>query len=232
MASKMAAMVLAIGVGLAGVGVQQTYAAETWDNLVEVKTKKLDAVYLLPGADFRTYTKVMIDKPEVAFKKDWLRDYNRTTMGLTSRLSERDAQRMLERGSTGFEDIFAKAYRSAGYEVVTAPGADVLRLRTGVLNVDVSAPDTMTAGRSVTFAEDAGEATLVLEARDSLSNALLGRAVDRRLAGDNTRGRRTSVSNAGDFELLFRDWARASANGLNELKTLSPLAPGSTAAVK
>ena len=48
----------------------------TWDNLVLVKSKRLEAVYLLPGADFRTYTKVMLDPTEVAFRKDWMRDYN------------------------------------------------------------------------------------------------------------------------------------------------------------
>ena len=29
----------------------------TWDGLVEVKAKKLAAVYLLPNADFRAYSK-------------------------------------------------------------------------------------------------------------------------------------------------------------------------------
>ena len=38
-----------------------------WDGLVEVKPKRLDAVFLLPGADFRAYKKVMMDPVEVAF---------------------------------------------------------------------------------------------------------------------------------------------------------------------
>ena len=48
-----------------------------WDGLVEVKGKRLDAVFLLPGADFRAYKKVMMDPVEVAFVKNWARDYNR-----------------------------------------------------------------------------------------------------------------------------------------------------------
>jgi hypothetical protein len=32
-----------------------------WDGLVQVPSKRLDHVYLQPGADFRGYTKVMLD---------------------------------------------------------------------------------------------------------------------------------------------------------------------------
>ena len=40
---------------LMGTGASAVLAAPppTWDNLVFVKTKRLDAVYILPGADFR-----------------------------------------------------------------------------------------------------------------------------------------------------------------------------------
>ena len=49
---------------LAGV-VSAADMPENWDGLVEVKPKRMDAAYLLPGADFRSYTKVMIDPSEV-----------------------------------------------------------------------------------------------------------------------------------------------------------------------
>jgi len=32
-------------------------APASWDGLVEVKPKRMDAAFLLPGADFRPYTK-------------------------------------------------------------------------------------------------------------------------------------------------------------------------------
>src|SRR5262245_11029369 len=40
-------------------------APDTWDGLIKVKSKRADAVYLQPGADFRPYTKVMLDPTEV-----------------------------------------------------------------------------------------------------------------------------------------------------------------------
>jgi hypothetical protein len=194
----------------------------SWDGLIAVKSKRLDAVYLMPDADFRTYTKVMFDPVEVALKKNGLRDYNRTAGDLSGQISNADVQKAFETIRTEFSDTFAKIYSDAGYQVVTTPGPDVLRVRTGVMNLSVTAPDTR-PGNSRTFSRDAGEATLILEARDSESGAVMGRAVDRRLAGDTSRLMRNSVTNRSDFTRLFADWAKASVNGLAELKALSPV---------
>ena len=211
---------------ISAVTVSAALAAEntspSWDGLIPVKSKRLEAVYLMPDADFRTYTKVMFDPVEVALKKDWVRDYNRTAGDLSGQISNADVQKAFETIRTQFGDIFAKAYSDAGYQVVTTPGPDVLRLRTGVMNVSVTAPDTR-PGNSRTFSRDAGEATLILEARDSESGAVMGRAVDRRLAGDTSRLMRNSVTNRSDFSLLFAGWAKASVDGLAELKALSPI---------
>ncbi|HEX8058373.1 MAG TPA: DUF3313 family protein [Novosphingobium sp.] len=196
---------------------------DTWDGLLRVSSKKLDAVYLMPNADFRSYTKVIIDAPQIALRKNWQRDYNTSTMGTAGRISDSDVRRAIDEASERFREILSKSYTDAGYEVVSQPDAAVLRVSTAVINVDVVAPDVMTAGRSRTYAEDAGEATLALEARDSLSGALLGRALDRRIAGDNSTFRRTSVSNRADFDRLFSIWAKLSVEGLGKLKALSPV---------
>jgi hypothetical protein len=197
-------------------------SSPSWDGLIAVKSKRLEAVYLMPDADFRAYTKVMFDPVEVALKKNWLRDYNRTAGDLSGQISKADVQKAFETIRTTFTDIFAKAYSEAGYQVVTEPGPDVLRVRTGVMNLSVTAPDTR-PGSSRSFSRDAGEATLILEARDSETGAVMGRAVDRRLAGDTSRLMRNSVTNRSDFSRLFADWAKASVNGLAELKALSPV---------
>jgi hypothetical protein len=42
----------------------------TWDHLVRVESKNFGSVFVLPGADFRPYTKVMLDPTEVAFDKN------------------------------------------------------------------------------------------------------------------------------------------------------------------
>ncbi len=195
---------------------------ESWDHLVKVKSKTMKAVYLLPGADFRPYSKVMLDEPEAAFRKNWLRDYNRnTSRGLSRQLSDKDAEKALTQVSTSAKAIFSKAFAEGGYAVVTQPGADVLRVRSAVIDLHVNAPDIMAAGRSRSYSGEAGSATLVLEVRDSETGAILGRAIDGKLAGDmgGMMMSRSSVSNRADFEAVFRSWAKASVKGLNTLKS-------------
>jgi hypothetical protein len=209
---------------IAGASVQAK-PPSTWDGLVQVKSKQLDLVYLQPGADFRAYTKVLIDPTEVAFAKDWQRDYNRSSRSLSSHISDSDIQQAISDGVKAAGDIFSDAWTKGGYQVVTAPGPDVLRVKTGVVNIWVNAPDTMSPGRSYSFSSEAGRATLFVEARDSMTGALLGRAVDQRIVGEHNGAWRTSVSNRGDFRDQVQQWANISVRGMSELKALSPIQP-------
>src|SRR6478735_2934627 len=102
-----------------------------WDGLAQVKSKRLDLVYLQPGADFRAYSKVILEPTEIAFAKNWQRDYNRSTRNLSSRVSDADIQDAITKGVKAADDIFAKAWTKGGYAVVTQPGPDVLRVKTG-----------------------------------------------------------------------------------------------------
>jgi hypothetical protein len=190
-----------------------------WDGLVEVKSPKMDVAYLMPGADFRTYTKVLLDKPEVAFRKNWVRDMNQ---GVGHRVDEDDARKILSTVQSNTTDIFAEAFSKAGYTVVTEPGPDVLRVRSGVIDLYVNAPDTMSMGRTRTYTASAGEATLVLELRDSTTNALLGRVLDRR----ETRGMpgiSNSATNLSEYRSLAQQWAGISVKGLDKLRAHSPI---------
>lgn len=202
----------------------------SWDGLVLLKSKKLDAVYLQPGADFRVYTKVMLDPTEIAFEKNWRRDYNSSSMLGAQRITETEVQELIVEGVKAASDLFAEASQEGGYAVVNAAGPDVLRVRTAVLNIRVSAPDQQTASRSYSFANEAGSAVLVVEVRDSMTGALMGRAVDGRVIGDTTVGWRNQVTNRSDFRRTVKDWASTSIRGLDELKARSPITDAGTAA--
>src|SRR6478672_4184864 len=102
---------------------------DSWDGLVKVKSKRLDLAYLQPGADFRGYTKVMLDPTEVAFRKNWQKEYNSTSRNLSGNISDRDVQDAVAEGITKSSDIFAKAWEKGGYPIVSAPGPDVLRVK-------------------------------------------------------------------------------------------------------
>jgi hypothetical protein len=200
-----------------------TKPPETWDGLVLVKSKKLKNVYLLPDADFRAYTKVMLDTPEVAFRKNWRRDSNSNSRGMGSNISEADARKILDEAQTRFGRIFEEAFRKGGFEIVTAPGPDVLRVQTALINLDIAAPDKMSASHTRTFTREAGQATVVVRAKDSVSGQTLGQAIDADWAGDNGAYMRNRTTNIADFEALFDDWARHTVAGIAKLKASSPI---------
>jgi len=195
-----------------------------WDGLVKVKSKRFERVYLRPGADFRGYAKVILDPTEVAFEKNWQRDYNTAQRSSSLEVTDRDVARMIEEGRKDADRILRKAYTNGGYPVVEAPGPDVLRVRTALIDIRVTAPDTDSPGMVRRYSRDAGDATLVVEARDSMTGQLLGRAVDSRTIDDFTMEWRNRVTNRQDFGNQVETWAKNSVKGLNALKALSPIA--------
>jgi hypothetical protein len=196
---------------------------ESWDGLVEVKSKRLDAAYLAPGADFRAYTRLMVDPTEVAFRKDWMKNMNEER-DFGRKVDQEMAKEILDGARTNFADVFTEAFAKAGYEIVTTPGPDVLRVSPGIANLYVNAPDVMTAGRSRSYTANAGEATMILELRDSTTNALLGRVLDRRETRQAIGFEQANrVTNTADFRLLFKNWASICVKGLEALKAHSPI---------
>jgi hypothetical protein len=200
---------------------------DNWEGLVRVQSQAMEFVYLAPGADFRPYTKVMLDPSEMAMVKDWSSafDHDRGVTSFQSQATDREVVRALERARKRFDRFFAGAFAGSGFTTVRSRGADVVRVRVGVFDIDLQTPDSMRATRNerLYLSENAGQATLVVEVRDSVSNALLGRAIDRGVAGDTGPSRRDFGSHKVDYDRLFRQWASASAEGMAELRNLSPV---------
>jgi hypothetical protein len=222
MARPITRIVVAAAFGLIASSPAMSRPPDTWDGLMKVNAKAMQAAYLLPNADFRPYTKVLLQPAEIAFAKDWQRTFN-SSASFGGRISDADVRDALDKGATRTNKIFSDAFSKAGYQVVAAPGPDVISIKPMIVNIRVAAPDVMTAGPSYSFSYDAGQATLGLEVRDSLSHQLLGMAADAQIAGDNGAAMRTSASNWSDFEDLVKTWARQSATGLGKLKELSPI---------
>jgi hypothetical protein len=76
------------------------------------------------------------------------------------------------------------------------------------------------AGRSEVFLSSVGEATLILEAVDSLSGEVIFRAVERRAAGPSTGGVRVnSVTTWSEVRRMVRRWATTLQKGMDSLPT-------------
>jgi hypothetical protein len=174
--------------------------AETLEGLKLVPDTKAAAVYVLPEADFKQYSKFLILEPYIAFKKDWKREHRG--------VSNSEMERIKERLGNLFVEVFTDTLEAGGYPVVTAAGDDVLILRPALIDLDVTAPDVMTADRGRTYVANAGAVTIYIELLDSTTGAMLARAIDRKAARDRgTFQLSSSVSNAAEARTALKYWA-------------------------
>ncbi len=202
--------VLAVGAVLAARSQAATPA--TYEGLVAVRSWNLDELYLRPNADLATYRRVVIDPAQVTFRKDWNKD-SPDLHGVTRRLREGDAQRLADDTASAMQSALAEAFKARGYEIAAAPGPGVLRLSPSITDLYINAAEDLSPGTTKSFTKDAGEATLLLEARDASTGMLLGRVVDHRTARE-TKGierrdliRTTSVSDSFWFDTISKRWA-------------------------
>ena len=182
-------------------------AETTYDGLVRIQDARVAVAYIDPDADFSVFKRVVILDPFVAFRSNWQRDQNRGSR--TRNVGARDMERIKASVATLFKEVFTETLEAGNFEIVDEAGDDVLLLRPAIIDLDVTAPDTRSAGRSRSFTATAGAATLFIELFDSVSGEIIGRAVDRRAA--RQAGGMMSVSNrvtnTAEARRMFRRWA-------------------------
>lgn len=206
-------------------------AEVTHDGLTRLDKTVMDTVWARTDIDLTGYSKVMFEGVGIEFRP--VEGPYSGPAGATSNMMRRTSQnefRLDERTkdlvaleiSGAFVEELA---RSDLYDVVEEPGPDVLKLSAGLLDVVSNVPPD-TIGRSDVYLSSVGEATLVMELRDSMSNAILARAVDRRAAesaGGLSAGGipmpATPASNRAEVRRLGRRWARLVRSGLETLIT-------------
>ncbi len=192
----------------------------TADGLDRIESKKVDAVYWQKGATLEAYSKVMLLECEVAFTKDWMRDYNRSSgRSLSSRVDSGDMDRIKKDLSAEFNKEFTKVLEEGGYTVVESTGHDVLLLRPAIVNLDVTAPDLQSASMSRSYTASAGQMTLYMELYDSATSAKIGQVLDRATARDNGRMQMSSgVSNRAEAGRMLRKWSSLLVAALDDAK--------------
>jgi hypothetical protein len=194
--------------------------AVSHDGLELRKGKVAEVVYVRPGVDFGGYKRFAILECPVAFSKDWERERRSGAM----RVSQKDMEEIKAGLSAEFLKIFTDELQNkGGYTIVTEGAEDVLILRPAIIDLEVSAPDSMAAGRSYTLSESAGGFTLYLEIFDSVTGQILARAIDRQ--EDRGMGQiqwQNSVTNKAEADRILRRWASALRQRLDEVKGKSP----------
>lgn len=202
-----AAAVLTLAVSLIGAPVSaQEGETVSYDGLERIESSRVAVAFKHPGADFSGFRRVAILEPFVAFRANWQRDQNRSR---SRNVRSSDMDRIREDVAALFLEVFKEQLEAGGYSIVDYAAEDVLLLRPAIIDLDISAPDTRSAGRSRTYVASTGAATLFVELFDSWSNQIIGRGVDRQVA--NRSGGRLSwsnrVTNTADARRIFRDWA-------------------------
>jgi hypothetical protein len=163
-------------------------------------------VYKKPDATFTQYKRVAILDCAVEFSKDWLKNYNNSQRDPARRIGDKDIERAKADLAAQFKKIFTDELATkGGYQISESAAPDVLVLRPALVNFQVSAPDLMTPGRSVTFVQDSGQMTLYLELWDSSTNTILGRVMDARASNPTASARARSKTVTAD---LMRSWAK------------------------
>jgi len=185
-----------------------------WDGLARVKSKQIDHLYKLPDADFSGYKRVRLDPIEVEFDKNW--KPNESERSPSRRLTNSDLEKIKKTLAEEFNKVFTEELTKNGYPVVSEDGDDVLRVSAAIINLYITAPDKMSAGRSRTYTTNAGHMTLVAELRDSVTGKLMARAVDSVQARDTgTFMITTSVTNLASARTALSKWARVLREGLD-----------------
>jgi hypothetical protein len=203
----MAALILITAV-TSSTHAEEAEEGHSFDGLKRVENSEVAKAYIDPEADFSVYRRVKILEPYVAFRKNWQRDQNR--QGIRS-VSARDIERIKADVASLFEQVFTEELEAGdGFEVVDVTGDDVLLLRPAVIDLDISAPDTASAGRSRTYTASAGAATLYIELYDSVTGGIIGRAADRQTirSASSSVSWSNRVTNSADARRLLRRWAK------------------------
>jgi hypothetical protein len=203
------AFVLLSMCGSAAAATKNQLEAISHDGLELTKSSKVDVLYKRPGATLESYTKLMLDPVSVAFKKNWKPS--------TMQVSSSDRERIRSDVAEEFRKVFSEELQQKGsYQIVDAPGPDVLRVSAAIVDLYINAPDTMQAGRSRTYTTSAGEMTLIAELRDSDSGQILARAADRKNASSSSFMTWTnSVTNTAEARRIMQSWAKTLRGALD-----------------
>ncbi len=202
------AAVLGLLAGCAGSGPTLDTSAEmTFDGLYPVKGGTADEAWARPGVDLSAYSKIMFHGVGVEYRPggETGRLYSARRGGDYFEIPEKQKRRLENMLREEFRKELSK---SEHFTVVDKPGPDVLMIRGGLLDVvSFVPPDPI--GTADIYLSKVGEATLVLEIRDSTSEAVFARAIDRRAAED-MRGFMESnrVANMREVQRLVSFWAK------------------------
>ena len=187
----------------------------TKDGLQLVKQHELGAVYVKPGASLKAYDKIILVDTYVAFAKNWEHDFNEAHM-MRGRISDHDMQIIKKEVAKEFKDRFTKVLEKGGYKITETIGPDVMVLRPAIVDLEITAPRSLTDLAGAVVVRDAGELTLYMELYDSVTSSKFAEVIDREVAGSEFATRADPVSNKAALDRVLDRWADLLVKRLDE----------------
>jgi hypothetical protein len=213
----------AVLLGACAAPVPRLTEERTFDGLVRVENTEFDGAWVRPDLDVTGYTKLMFQEAGIEYRPAAAEELTRTgpNAGMPAFApSDHQKARLRDILRTAFVEEMAKSRR---FQLVEQPGPGVLLLRGSMLDVVSFAPPDE-AGMGSVYLRSVGEATLVLELRDSQTEAILARVCVRR-AAERMGGPlepSNSAMNGYEVDRVARLWARISRERLDALRPLGP----------
>jgi hypothetical protein len=190
-------------------------AETTYDGLVRVNRSVMDVAWVKPDFDLTGYSKIMLVSGGIAYRE--VKDPGSLTRARSSTSEFPISESSRERLQQTVQDEFVEELEKLeNWEIVTEPGADVLMVVGSLIDVVSRVPPTQ-PGRGGIYLSSVGEATLVLELRDSVSHEILARAADRRAAEPAFPTQSNTVTNWSEVRRLAKSWAQLLRRRLEEL---------------
>lgn len=188
---------------------EDTSANINAEGLAPVAARRLDTAFVRPGVDFGAYQRLQPGNLELAYRTP---DRSKQQFALNEEQKARFRQLLID----AFRNEFAA---NSDLEMVDARGPDVLTLNARVQDITARIPPTGGgAGRAAILLNALGEATLVLELRDSQSNEILARGIDTRATeGAAILQKDGPLTKWSEAEELCERWAKATRRALDAL---------------
>ena len=188
----------------------ETVPTTTPDGLDLVRSDKHSAVYAKPEAQLDIYDEFAIVPCEVAFRKNWQRDYNSSHRSSGQQIKERDIDRIKrelgEECTTFFTDALSE---EPSYNLVTEwqQGQDVLLVRPNIVNLNITSPDVSSPSMTRSYSASAGSMTLYLELIDAETSEVLVRAYDSKADPDSFVNYANKITNRQAADRMLKKWA-------------------------
>ena len=187
-------------------------AEVSFDGLRLVNKTRMDKVWIKPGINLSQYDKVIFEGAGIQY---------RAVKGGNLHNSSADAFPLSERQKSGLEKAAKESFQSEFnkfkyFTVASTPGTGILKVTLALIDVVSRVPPKST-GRNSFYISDLGQAVLVVELSDSVTNEILARAVDGQGIKTLTMQESNPVTNLNEVKRSVRRWGLTLRKGLDEL---------------